>query len=35
MTDKWVIIVANGAIVYGIAPVKDATISMVNRGLRA
>lgn len=35
MTTKWMIIVANGAIVYGMGPVKDATISMVSRGLRA
>ncbi len=35
MTDQWVIIVVNGAIVYGMGPVKDATISMVSRGLRA
>jgi len=35
MTDQWLIIVANGAIVYGMVPVKDATISMVSRGLRA
>jgi hypothetical protein len=35
MTDQWMIIVANGAIVYGMGPVKDAVISMVSRGLRA
>ena len=35
ITDKWMIIVVNGAIVYGMVPVKDATISMVSRGLRA
>lgn len=33
--DKWLVIVANGAIVFGMVPVKDATISMVSRGLRA
>jgi len=35
MTEEWVIIVVNGAIVYGMIPVKDAVISMVSRGLRA
>ena len=35
MTDKWIIIVVNGAIVYGMIPVKDAVISMVSRGFRA
>jgi len=35
MTDKWMIIVANGAIVYGMDPGKDAKISMASRGLRA
>ena len=34
-TDKWMIVVANGAIVYGMIPLKDAVISMVNKGLRA
>ncbi|MHB1129929.1 MAG: hypothetical protein ACYC06_07770 [Ilumatobacteraceae bacterium] len=33
--DSWLIIVGNGAIVFGMVPVKDAVISMVNRGLRA
>lgn len=33
--DTWLIVVANGAVVYGMIPVKDAVISMVNRGLRA
>jgi len=33
-TDRWMTIVANGFIIYGMIPVKDATISMVNRGLR-
>lgn len=33
--DDWVVIVANGAVVFGMVPVKDAVISMVNRGLRA
>ncbi len=32
---QWLVIVANGAVVYGMGPVKDATISMVSRGLRA
>ena len=35
MTDEWIIIVVNGAIVYGMIPVKDAVISMVSRGFRA
>ncbi len=35
ITDDWMIIVANGAIVYGMVPVKDAVVSMVNRGFRA
>lgn len=33
--DEWVVIVANGAVVFGMIPVKDAVVSMVNRGLRA
>ncbi|MEO5974942.1 MAG: hypothetical protein ABIQ38_07065 [Ilumatobacteraceae bacterium] len=33
--DDWIVIVANGAVVFGMVPVKDAVISMVNRGLRA
>lgn len=33
--DSWLVIVANGAVVFGMVPVKDAVISMVNRGLRA
>lgn len=33
--DKWVVIVANGAVIFGMIPVKDAVISMVSRGLRA
>lgn len=33
--DDWVVIVANGAVVYGMVQVKDAVISMLNRGLRA
>lgn len=32
---SWMAIVANGAIVYGMIPVKDAVVSMVNKGLRA
>ncbi|MEK7292346.1 MAG: hypothetical protein AAB018_01260 [Actinomycetota bacterium] len=33
--DDWLVIVANGAVIFGMIPVKDAVISMVNRGLRA
>lgn len=33
--DEWVVIVANGAVIFGMIPVKDAVISMVSRGLRA
>ncbi len=33
--ESWIVIVANGAVVFGMVPVKDAVISMVNRGLRA
>ena len=33
--DSWLVIVANGAVVFGMVPVKDAVISMVSRGLRA
>jgi len=32
--DQWMVIVANGAIIYSIIPLKDAIISMVNRGFR-
>jgi hypothetical protein len=32
---EWMWVVANGAIIYGMIPVKDAVISMVNKGLRA
>jgi len=35
MTDKWMVYVANGAIVYGMVPLKDAVVSMVGKGLRA
>ncbi|MBI4882901.1 MAG: hypothetical protein HY826_02465 [Actinobacteria bacterium] len=35
MKDDWMNIVANGAIVYGAIPLKDAVVSMVNKGLRA
>ncbi len=35
MDEKWQNIVANGAIVFGLIPLKDAVISMVNKGLRA
>lgn len=33
--DNWMNIVANGAIIYGMIPVKDAVVSMVRKGLRA
>ena len=32
--DQWMVIVANGAIIYSIIPLKDAIISMVNKGFR-
>ena len=32
--DQWLVIVANGAIIYSIIPLKDAIISMVNKGFR-
>ena len=35
MTYKWMVYVANGAIVYGMVPLKDAVVSMVGKGLRA
>jgi len=35
MDDTWLNIVANGAMVYAAVPLKDAVISMVNKGLRA
>ena len=35
LKDDWMNIVAGGAIVYGMIPVKDAVINMVNKGLRA
>jgi hypothetical protein len=35
MTDQWMVYVANGAIVYGMVPLKDAVVSMVGKGLRA
>lgn len=31
----WMTYVANGAIIYGMIPVKDAVVNMVNKGLRA
>lgn len=34
-TDDWMTYVANGAIILGMIPLKDAVISMVNKGLRA
>ena len=33
--DTWMTHVANGAIIYATIPLKDAVISMVNKGLRA
>jgi hypothetical protein len=33
-TDDWMKYCANGAIVFGMIPVKDAVISMVNKGFR-
>ncbi len=33
--DMWIQVVANGAIIYGMIPVKDAVVSMVSKGLRA
>jgi hypothetical protein len=35
LEDAWMQHVANGAIILGMIPVKDAVISMVNKGLRA
>jgi len=35
LKDDWMNIVAGGAIIYGMIPVKDAVINMVNKGLRA
>jgi hypothetical protein len=29
--DEWMVWVANGAIIYGMIPVKDAAISMINK----
>lgn len=34
-TEHWQHIVINGAVVYGAIPLKDAVVSMVNKGLRA
>ncbi|MSO60083.1 MAG: hypothetical protein EXQ63_07130 [Ilumatobacteraceae bacterium] len=34
-SERWMVIVANGAIIYGMTPLKDAVVSMVNKGLRA
>lgn len=33
--DEWMQHVANGAIILGMIPLKDAVINMVNKGLRA
>ena len=35
MKEDWMNIVANGAIVYAAIPLRDAIMSMVNKGLRA
>jgi hypothetical protein len=35
MTDQWMVWVANGAIIYGMVPVKDAVVSMIGKGFRA
>ena len=34
-SDDWMTYVANGAIILGIIPLKDAILNMVNKGLRA
>lgn len=34
-TEHWQRIVLNGAVIYGAIPLKDAVVSMVNKGLRA
>lgn len=34
-TDDWMTYVANGAIILGMIPLKDAVVNMVNKGLRA
>jgi len=33
--DDWMTYVANGAIILGMIPLKDAVVNMVNKGLRA
>ena len=35
LTDDWMVWVANGAVILGMIPLKDAVVSMVNKGLRA
>ena len=35
MTDQWMVWVANGAVIYGMVPVKDAVVSMIGKGFRA
>jgi hypothetical protein len=35
LTDDWMKWVANGAIVMGMVPVKDAVVSMISKGFRA
>ena len=34
-SDDWMTYVANGAIILGMIPLKDAVVNMVNKGLRA
>jgi hypothetical protein len=35
LSDDWMIWVANGAVIYGMVPVKDAVVSMIGKGFRA
>jgi hypothetical protein len=35
LSSDWMIWVANGAIIYGMVPVKDAVVSMIGKGFRA
>ena len=34
LSDSWMVYVANGAIVMGMVPVKDAVVSMISKGFR-
>ena len=34
LSDSWMVWLANGAIVMGMVPVKDAVISMISKGFR-